>query len=371
MRAALGLACLLWASPALALGPQFLLTEVSPQLDDVVIDGPRIAVAAHGEVKIYDLIFIVGIEIWLETATLSEPPLPGNVFGTKVALDGDRLVVLENYTPNARAHIFERQSGGAWLKTATLEPPAGTSSTDSFGSAISIDGDFVAIGQKDHAGERGIVHIYRRFNGGVWTLTQSLTSPISTLGLEFFGEKLVLKYGVLAVGAKGESLGSVQNPGRVYIYSNYPLGTFYLEKTLSAPDEDAPGNDFGVALGFDGSDLVVRSAARHYIFRRTLQLQWPYYILEAHWTDGTPWEVQFQGDLDVDNGELLVSTGGAYGVDAALHYALSPGGLPSILGIFFAPAGEERYGKDVDLTDGAAVIGAGDYSALGQVFVLP
>jgi tetratricopeptide (TPR) repeat protein len=118
------------------------------------------------------------------------PSAPG-MFGSSVAMSGDRIVVgapTYNVLPG-HAFVFRRVAPGSWVEEAVLAPWHGNDTP--FGSSVAIDGDVIAVGapgEIDEAGaptNPGAVYVFRR-NGSAWPFEQKLVAPSSS-GLDNLG----------------------------------------------------------------------------------------------------------------------------------------------------------------------------------------
>ena len=102
-------------------------------------------------------------------------------FGQVIDIDGDRMVVGITRFPagavTGRAYIYRHQAG-QWLHEATLQHPG--PADDLYGSAVAISGDRVVIGAPgedvDGHTDRGAAYIYTR-TGDQWTQTDRLAYP--------------------------------------------------------------------------------------------------------------------------------------------------------------------------------------------------
>ncbi len=101
--------------------------------------------------------------VWTQAAKLVSSDLSeGDMFGTAVAVDGDRVVVgaSSNYVTylGSSAYVFERQANGTWPQMAQLNQPIGTGGY--YGWAVALQGDRVCVGAYDGIGG-GTAHLYR------------------------------------------------------------------------------------------------------------------------------------------------------------------------------------------------------------------
>jgi len=249
-------------------------------------------------------------------AEVGAPPLIG--FGTALALDGHRLLVGRPATVSGfpmppseggAVHLFAPGSGGAWTEVGVLRPGVGEVG-DGFGSALSVDGDWMAVGAPQAEGATGGVHLFRRAgegweevvrlhpsellagsrfgaavllrenllvaaapggNGGgevrifrrdgeSWTEEARLSGEGGTAA-DHFGTSLLLTGEFLLVGAPGPTVpggpGFQPRPGRVFHFGREETG-WALQRTLEAGDANSRG--FGAAMAYQGEELFVGSS---------------------------------------------------------------------------------------------------------------
>ena len=185
-------------------------------------------------------VFTRSAGVWTQQAYL-KPAAVGTTqindqFGFSVAISGDTLVVGANSedgdatgvngTPNdnssscGAAYVFTR-SAGVWTQQAYLKPAAvGTTQFgDNFGSAVSVDGDTVAVGAffedgsgtgansaaNESATDAGAVYIFTRA-AGIWS-QQAYLKPASmgtTQAGDRFGASVSVSGDTVIVGAPRE-----------------------------------------------------------------------------------------------------------------------------------------------------------------------
>ena len=228
----------------------------------VAISGDTAVVASFsGNKPAY--VFVRSGSGWIEQARLTPSDDNGGVFGESVAIDKDTIVI---GSPMPRptdlnlvgaAYVFVR-SGSIWTQQQKLTSPNFQSSDlASFGEAVAVNGDTVAVAQ-DYSQQRGTVHIFGRSNS-VWTSQQALVSPTAETETSrlLFGYSLSMSGDTLAVGAPEENNRDANIPlaGAVYVFTRND-STFALQKKLTAPDPGQYGN-FGGSVSVSGDDLVV------------------------------------------------------------------------------------------------------------------
>ena len=104
-----------------------------------------------------------GSNIWGEVAKLiPDDGVPGDRYGTAVALYGDTVIVGSPDTPNGTAYVYQRDSGGptSWGQIARVNA-ADTAPGDQFGKRISLNGSTAFFGAPtdDDAGTGGSIFI--------------------------------------------------------------------------------------------------------------------------------------------------------------------------------------------------------------------
>ncbi|WP_152629543.1 cadherin-like beta sandwich domain-containing protein [Haliangium ochraceum] len=149
-------------------------------------------------------------------------------------------------------------------------------SGEEYGTSVSLDGDFLAVGVPKAAGvhpddpdrqlsESGGVYVLRR-EGTVW-FTDAYLTAANAGSLDLFGASVALSGDMLAVGAPGEASGDAANPddneressGAVYIFRRGDEG-WTQEAYLKADNLD--GNDtFGSAVAAQGALVAVGAPA--------------------------------------------------------------------------------------------------------------
>lgn len=161
---------------------------------------------------------------------------------------------------SGRAYLFERLPGG-WARVETFTPPA-PHRLGEFGTSVALAGDLAAIAEP----EFGLVHVYRRLTGG-WVFQGSVTGH-NTASTDGFGSALALAAGQLVVGAPLEDnyAGGIDvmtdnesgnNAGAVYVFAATAADGGWVERGYLKPDMPSPSAQFGAALAFDGTRLVV------------------------------------------------------------------------------------------------------------------
>jgi hypothetical protein len=250
-------------APDAAPGQQFG-ASVALSADTLVI-GALYGEGAPGVPSGAAYVFVRSGGVWSHQQKLAPAgPTPVEWFGFFVAVAGDTAVVgapLDSTSGvySGAAHVFVR-SAGAWGPPLKLQHPA-PGAGDQFGFCVSLSGDTLAVGARyddTAAGEdAGSAHVFVR-SGPAWPLQQSLAAADSAAG-DWFGWAVAVDGDTAAVGANYDDNAGGENAGAVYVFTR--TGPVWTElQKLTAADSQA-GADFGTALAFSGSTLLVGALA--------------------------------------------------------------------------------------------------------------
>jgi len=192
---------------------------------------------------------------WIPQATLTDPDgAAGDSFGHAVSIDGDTIVVGApcaseyGYCAGA-AHVFAR-SGQTWTREAILTAPE-AAEQDFFGWSVAIHGDTALIGAVRQDGwERGGAHVFRRAAGS-WAHQATLT-PEGAPAPKFSGHSVALYEDTALLGALGDES---DNAGAAYVFVRTG-DEWSQDATLTAPG--AKERDyFGRTVALDGDTALI------------------------------------------------------------------------------------------------------------------
>jgi FG-GAP repeat len=203
---------------------------------------------------------------WRQEARLLSPLGKGALdnFGTAVAVHGESLLVgapigVENADVSPpvaippRAYLFSRRSGRwefeTWIQPVPPVPGEG------FGSAVAIEDDVLAIGAPRPA-FRGAVATLERVQGGWWTQTDALFGFQIPAG-DRFGSALALRQGALVIGAPGEGA----ERGAAYVALRNERGKWPVSLRLVTPVL-LPSDRLGASVALDAGVLAVGTPGR-------------------------------------------------------------------------------------------------------------
>jgi choice-of-anchor B domain-containing protein len=184
---------------------------------------------------------------WDEAARLTAGDgIPGDRFGSALAVDGERLLVGAYWADSGRgaAYVFERGGDGGWSQSARLEAGA---VGDSLGLRVALHGDVALVAAAGDSGS-GEVRVFRRDPAGGWRESGLLEAPGIERG-DRFGSALAFVEENAVVGAAGRESAA----GGVWIFRAGDEG--FGEPAFVAGTQ--PGSGFGAALAPFGEGLLV------------------------------------------------------------------------------------------------------------------
>ncbi len=232
----------------------------------VALDGDRFVVGSprdDGTGSAY--VFERAGTTWTQVAKLQAGDgMPDDRFGTEVALDGGRIAVSapeddDGGASSGSVYVFSG-AGSSWTLEALLR-----ASDDGpgrhFGSALSLDGDRLAVGADADAGTPapGAAYVFER-TGSAWTEQQRLAS--GSILDERFGAAVALEGATLAVGAPRDAEGALF-PGSVYVFAGTGSGWSPQERLVASDytnicwDQPFYFGEYGEVVRLDGDRLLV------------------------------------------------------------------------------------------------------------------
>ena len=206
---------------------------------------------------------------WSAVQTI-EHPEPGlassfGAFGVAVEVDGDLLAIGDSAWGSSsgiggRAWFYRRSSGSFLLEGDTaFFPPGGAG----LGSSVAVDEAneriAVAAGAYAPSGGTGVggVWIYEH-TGSAWVAVDDFT-PSSTVSSFNFAESMALSGDLLLAGHPRH--GSTPWIGGVFVFER--VGGAWVETDVIEAPQPQNNDQFGTALAFDGSTLLVGVPGRN------------------------------------------------------------------------------------------------------------
>jgi hypothetical protein len=182
---------------------------------------------------------------------------PEDYLGTSVALSGNVAAVGSNADGFGRLSgtvlVCESQ-GGTWTQTASLTSPIG-SPDDLFGRTVALDGTTLlvgAAGDSETALYAGAVYVFELV-GGTWTQTGKLTASDGA-AMDAFGQAVALSGDTAVIGAPGAD-GTGFDQGAAYVFWRVDGG--WTERTKLTAADAADYDMFGFSVAIDPYTAVV------------------------------------------------------------------------------------------------------------------
>ncbi|HUF47499.1 MAG TPA: choice-of-anchor B family protein [Vicinamibacterales bacterium] len=221
---------------------------------------------------------------WREVATITGPNARvGDRFGSSLAQDGTTLLVGAGAET---IHVFTRRDG-RWAHASTIEASAVEGDNVRFG-AIGAGSDWLLVGQPALGGGRGRggrgrgsadatpqpagrVYAFKRDASGPYRYQTTLTSPDPDSQGDNFGASIVMAGTMALIGASGQA----SRAGVVHEFSVDAAGTWTPTRSFTPT---GIGNNalFGSAIALRDSEAVVAAPGdggygAAYVFRRVEQ----------------------------------------------------------------------------------------------------
>lgn len=203
---------------------------------------------------------------WGEAKRLETGGGPEDGNGLDVAVEGDIAVI--GYPASSGiccAYMHQRDSGGVenWGRVKTLM--AGDPGVRTFGGAVSLSGDWIAVSAAD-ADDRIVVYLYRRNFGGQgnWGLFQKLVLDDDGGEEDVFEahELLALDGNTLVVGSYDATVNAAgeihQGQGVAYLFEREIPGSGYWVRTKKLVASDGHANQwFGFSAAVSDNKVIV------------------------------------------------------------------------------------------------------------------
>ena len=182
-----------------------------------------------------------------------------DTFGN-IDADGDHMIVGAYNGNTEAAFIYERNSSGVWTNEVRLNHST-PSSTNNFGYAVSINGNYAIVTAYGTSTNAGAAFIYEKQSGG-WTKIKDIVPPGGSVS--YLGVSVFIDNDYALVGAyKGASNGV--EGGLVYSYKatlpiiptplTFATNTLTIENSINATDIDPVS--FVLPAGYEMGNLTV------------------------------------------------------------------------------------------------------------------
>jgi hypothetical protein len=243
---------------------------------DVAIDGDTMVVGSpfHNDAAGAAYVFAWDGTNWTEQAKLTAANASaGDGLGLDVDIDGDTIIVGGSgdddvVADSGAAWIFVRQ-GDVWSEQAKLKA-SDPALYDLFGIKVALDGDTAIVGapfDDDDGLGSGSAYVFQRA-GQSWTQQTKLTAS-DAAQFDRFGVSVDIDNGAVIVGAdSNDDAGSFS--GSAYVFTEN-AGGWNEQAKLTASDAAAT-DQFGFSVAIDGDTVVVGAFWRRLRYRIGLRL---------------------------------------------------------------------------------------------------
>ena len=191
---------------------------------------------------------------WNESALLAAPDA-GEGFGLSVSVWSDRIAVGapnddETATNGGAVYVF-RNSGGTWSFEQKLTA-SDVATDDIFGAAVSMSGNYLAVGAPNKNSGRGRVYVFQ-LSSGVWSQVANLSAHDGGAS-DAFGGAVALFDPRLVVGAQWDDENGAES-GAIYGFRRLAGG--YTEVGKRNAGDGLAGDEYGFSVSLYQSDLAV------------------------------------------------------------------------------------------------------------------
>ena len=297
----------------------------------------------------------------------------GDQLGFAVAIDGNKNEVIAGApkqdaggSASGAAYIFEQREGASWVESTKLSDGE-TASEDQFGVSVAISGNFAISGAQqddDIAPNAGAAYIFER-SGFLWLQRTKLTTEDAQAG-DLFGNAVAMDGETVLVGAPGVDDAGPE-AGAAYVFVK--VGEEWIQQARLIGDDLEIFDQFGSAVAVHGDTAIIGAYGKDdsgtdsgaaYVFVRS----------GASWTQQAKLTHRgaVRGDLFgyavgvyEDNALIGAYRSDAAGPDSGAAYLFTRNGRTWTQSLLLLPndisIGDE-FGYSVNLTKGAAIIGA-------------
>jgi hypothetical protein len=293
-------------------------------------------------------------------------------FGISVDIDGNYAVVgayLEDEAAgqaSGKAYIFNVTTG-ALIHTLDNPNASGTVSSDYFGDAVAISGNYCIVGawgEDDGANQSGTAYI---FNVTTGALVHTVDNPTQNSS-DLFGRYLDIDGNYAIVGVPGEDTEASQS-GKAYIFN---VTTGALVHTLDNPNTFYTAQDdfFGRAVAISGNRAIVsatgedtvigNNTGKVYIFDVTTGTRVRTITNPGSTTNSFGLEVDISGNRAIVSGDRQTDADGGSLSGQAYIFNITSGDLLQTLDNPnpFGLSTNDQFGAAVAINGNYAVVGA-------------
>lgn len=238
---------------------------------DILLVGARSAACGESNGNC-GAVYVFGADAggsWTQVATLvAANATEGDEFSAAVAISSDYAVIGavkddDGGSNSGAAYVFERYADG-WLQVDKLVAED-ADSTDHFGSAVAISGDYMVVGafqdnptSSGSSSGYGAAYVFGRDGEGSWSQVDKLVAADAS-AYDHFGWSVAISGTIVVIGTPGdEPTGAgteYGGTGAAYVFGQNIDGSWTQKDKLTADDSTA--YRFGISVAIDGGIVVV------------------------------------------------------------------------------------------------------------------
>lgn len=179
---------------------------------------------------------------------------PSTATGSSVAITSTQdVIVLGDRARWGRACYVFRYASGVWSQEALLEKPDSSEPGGDFGTAVSISGTSLVVGDPSDNGYQGAAYVFVKSDAN-WTHQQKLVAGDGAAS-DHFGWAVAISGERVLVGARADDVGGLSDAGSAYVFTRSD-SAWSQQAHLTASD-GAPGDGFGFSVALSGISALV------------------------------------------------------------------------------------------------------------------
>jgi hypothetical protein len=290
-------------------------------------------------------------------------------YGSSVSMSDNYMAVGasgNNGGNSGAVYLYEKDEEGAWIFNQKIMA-SDSSFFNYFGYSVSVTDEYLAVSSIDIEYETGAVYVYSLDDAGNWGNEQKIVA-VDGVEEDRFGEEVVLKYGVLAVGAPGNRNDGIRT-GSVYLYNLEASTGNWIEVQKLFLEEGDDEDQFGYALDIFEDDLVIGSIGTDQFlentgsinfYKRNSENTWDFVKTEHEYTEVE--DSNFGASISIHGHDLIVGAPGENFDRGAVYffqYTEEYGWNRTLKHTIWGPA-YSRYGCEVSIYGNYSLVGAKD-----------
>lgn len=305
-----------------------------------------------------------------------------DLFGTSVAIDGNRAVVVApgkyiNGVQFGATYVFHN-NGSSWVQEQRLSVGASGNSA-MLSASTSISGNVIVVGSSldDVMGfQAGAAYVFY-WNGTSWIQKPKLFAS-DAASAQYFGWSVAVFGDWIVVGAHGDSSLGITS-GAAYIFKRIDNGTptnpsddIWQQTQKLIPTDGAAYDQFGYSLGINSETIVVggSGAGLHVGAAYVYTLGGSNWNFSTKLSAGYPMSFGSVVTVSSDSNRIVVGA-----PDVGKSYIFSKNNLnwseeARLTDPDVANAGSNRYGNSVTALGQSVMVGAYKYAGAAYAYVL-